>query len=92
MQKTKIYNLVILNEESEIVEIKSFTNENDARKALNDDYEATKKMLEGEGWNEDDLSADDWSDGNYYFIQYGESSYGGDVVPSFLSDFYNGEL
>lgn len=92
MQKTKIYNLVILNEESEIVDIKSFTNESDARKALNDDYEATKKMLEGEGWSEDDLSINEWSDGNFYLIRYGESSYSGDVCPSFLSDFYNGEV
>lgn len=86
MEKKKIYNLVIINEDMEIVDITSYTNEDIACKELNEDYKRTKEMLVAEGWGEDDLEVDDFTEGNSYLIQYGESSYYGEVYPSVLKE------
>ena len=86
MEKKKIYNVVVLNEEMEIVSIKSYTNEENARLALNEDYERTKEMLNEEGWDEEYLGSDDLTPGKNYLIEYGESSYYAEVYPSFIED------
>jgi len=86
MKKKKIYNVVVLNEGMEIVSIKSYTNEENARKELNEDYERTKKMLEAEGWGEEELSEDEFTEGKSYWLEYGDSDYYGEVYTSFLEE------
>ena len=80
-----IYSLVVINEDMDIVAISSYTNNDTAMKALKDDYEGTKEMLELDGWPEEDLSVDEFED-THYWIKYGESSYYAEVVSSVLYD------
>ena len=82
----EIFNLVIVNEDMEIVDITSFTTNEAASNALNEDYKYTKEMLEAEGWDEDCLSEDELIPGVSYWIQYGESSYYAEVKKSTLKE------
>lgn len=84
MEKKKIYNLVVVNEDMEIVDVSSYTDKEAAKNALNEDYKNTKKMLEAEGWEEDVLSVDDFTEGDSYWVQYGESSYYAEVKSGYL--------
>ena len=74
MNKT-IYSLVVINEDMEIVEVSAYLTRDKAEDALEQDYKDTKKMLEAEGWGQDELSGDEFDCMNSYWIQYGSSSY-----------------
>lgn len=82
MERT-IHSLVVINEEMEIVSVSAYQNENDAAKALVDDYTKTKETLKEEGWDTDGLDADELEP-NRYRIQYGDSSYCAEVKETTL--------
>ena len=71
----KIYTLTIINENMDIVSTSAYVNREDAKKALAEDYAKTKKMLEFEGWGEEDLESDVFESGHYYWLGYGDSDY-----------------
>lgn len=81
----KIWHLIVLNEEMEIVSVESYTEESRALSALRNDYKCTKEMLSHEGWDEENLEVDEIS-GSSYWLKYGESSYYGEVCASMLHE------
>ena len=81
----KIWHLIVLNESMEIVSVESYLDEDRALSALRNDYRLTKEVLKDEGWDEEDLAADELND-SYYLIEYGESSYYGEVCASQLHE------
>lgn len=81
----KIWHLIVLNESMEIVSVESYIDEDRALSALRKNYELTKKVLKADGWNEEDLGVDKLN-GSSYLIEYGESSYYGEVCASQLHE------
>lgn len=82
MERT-IHSLVVINEKMEIVSVSAYMNENDATKALADDYAKTRETLKEEGWDADGLDVDELEP-NHYRIQYGDSSYCAEVKETTL--------
>ena len=80
-----IYTLIIINENMEICGAVSFNDKQSAIKELNEDYERTIKMLASEGWEEDDLSVNELEP-EFYYVQYGESSYYAEIKDNTLLD------
>lgn len=79
----KIWHLIVVNESMEIVSVESYLDEDRALSALRNDYRLTKEVLKEDGWNEDNLNVDELN-GSSYWIQYGDSSYYGEVCASQL--------
>ena len=72
--KKVIFSLVVINENMEVVSVTAYPTKKTALEAIKEDYERTKQMLEAEGWDEDELSVDEFEI-SHYWIEYGESSY-----------------
>jgi hypothetical protein len=80
----KIYTLIIINEDMQIVGTSSYKKREDAVTAMQEDYAMTKVTLKAEGWNDDDLEVDKIYNGSYY-IAYGSSSYYAEIKENELN-------
>lgn len=83
--KKIFYSIVVVNEERSVVAMSTYPTQEKAIEALRKDYEDTLALLESEGWKGQDLRENYCYDTAYY-IEYGESFYGGEVCASQLHE------